>query len=307
MNFKTYADLINDIKKNLFLIKSKDFDLVVGIPRSGMVPAYMISLELNIDCTSLPSFLKNVELTRGKTRNSRYNLSYAWDASKILLVDDSIASGGSLQSSMEKIPPELKSKITTLAIYSSIKKRTDVDFYFSYVPNQRIFEWNIFHHPGLSLSCLDIDDLLIDLPKGFYSYNDEQQGNYFKSVIPNIFPSLKLHTLITNLGEKHKIHLEDFLQRNKILYHQIIFLDKVAGSYYDKAKYYKNNKLILFLTKDSIQSQNICNISAKPVYSLMDNKIYNPALITSLCEDPYFLPKKLKQYFRGVIEIKLHF
>lgn len=110
MNYKTYSDLSRDIKNNLHLLRDKNYDLVVGIPRSGMIPAYMLALELNLDCTSLPSFLKNARLARGKTRNSRFNLSFPSEACNILLVDDSIASGGSLKSSLNLLPAETKKK-----------------------------------------------------------------------------------------------------------------------------------------------------------------------------------------------------
>lgn len=40
MNYRTYADMALHIKQ--ILPKISDADLIVGIPRSGMVPAYMI-------------------------------------------------------------------------------------------------------------------------------------------------------------------------------------------------------------------------------------------------------------------------
>ena len=65
MNFKNYSDLSRDIRKNLHLLSDDEYDLVVGLPRSGMVPAYMIALGLNVDCTDLNSLVDNTPLKKG--------------------------------------------------------------------------------------------------------------------------------------------------------------------------------------------------------------------------------------------------
>lgn len=46
-------------KNNHHKLHTQKNDLVVGIPRSGIIPAYMIALNLNIDCIDPPSFIKN--------------------------------------------------------------------------------------------------------------------------------------------------------------------------------------------------------------------------------------------------------
>lgn len=301
MNYKTYSDLSRDIKKNLHLLRNKDYDLVVGIPRSGMIPAYMLALELNLDCTSLPSFLKNARLERGKTRNSKFNLTFPSQATNILLVDDSIASGGSLKSALHSLPDEVKSKVTTIAIYSSIKNRTDVDIYLIYLPNLRVFEWNIFHHPGLSLSCLDMDGLLLEIPEGIDHFNEKDFVNYLGNLSAGIRPGYKLHSLITNLGERFKKQTVEWLSQNNILYDNLVMLNQPSINYKEKAQYYKKQKLILFLQNNSLQAQFICNTSAKPVYCYENNSVLKPTFKTSVSKDPYFIPRKLKQFFQKAV------
>ncbi len=42
MNYKSYGDLSEDIAASLFKVHGKDYDLVVGIPRSGIIlPAWL--------------------------------------------------------------------------------------------------------------------------------------------------------------------------------------------------------------------------------------------------------------------------
>jgi len=72
--FKSYKDLVDDIRSNIHLFSKDDFDLVVGIPRSGMIPAHLISAYLNIDCCDVDSLIENRALQRGITRTTKASL-----------------------------------------------------------------------------------------------------------------------------------------------------------------------------------------------------------------------------------------
>ena len=54
MQYRTIRDLSDLIRRNLWKIPH-DIDLVVGVPRSGMLPASMIALYLNTKFTSILS------------------------------------------------------------------------------------------------------------------------------------------------------------------------------------------------------------------------------------------------------------
>ena len=58
MTFKTINDLNQLINKNIHMIPS-DVDLVVGIPRSGLFVATLISLYLNLPVTDVDSLLND--------------------------------------------------------------------------------------------------------------------------------------------------------------------------------------------------------------------------------------------------------
>ena len=46
MNYRSFADMNNDLVRNLARFPH-DVDLIVGIPRSGMLPANLLALYLN--------------------------------------------------------------------------------------------------------------------------------------------------------------------------------------------------------------------------------------------------------------------
>ena len=67
MNYRSIKDLNNTILKNLHTIP-RDFDLVVGVPRSGMLPANLIALYLNLPYTDIHSFINGYVYKSGARR-----------------------------------------------------------------------------------------------------------------------------------------------------------------------------------------------------------------------------------------------
>lgn len=282
MNYKNFSDLSADIRDNFHKIQSSDFDLIVGIPRSGMIPAYMIGLHLNAHITDLNGLLENKPLTKGITRNSKKQISNAWDAEKILLVDDSVSSGLSMQETLKKIPLQIQSKLTKLAIYSDKKNRKDVDIFFVYLPHPRIFEWNIFHHSITKNACLDIDGVLCVDPLETDNDDDQKYLDFIQNAPPLFIPSSKVFALVTSRLSKYRRETETWLKKYNIEYEHLIMLENTTAEERrekglhapHKANFYKNCKADLFIESDSNQAAKIAHLAKKPVYCVDDNLMY---------------------------------
>lgn len=52
MTYTTYEDLSNCIRRNVWKVPA-DVDLIVGVPRSGMIPALMLAELMNKRCADL--------------------------------------------------------------------------------------------------------------------------------------------------------------------------------------------------------------------------------------------------------------
>ncbi len=102
MEFRTINDLNNIIKRNLYKISEK-FDLIVAVPRSGFLPATMLSLYLNIPMTDLDNFLDGKIYSLGRTKVKDTWIKSIDEAKHILIVEDSSASGTSLNEVKERI------------------------------------------------------------------------------------------------------------------------------------------------------------------------------------------------------------
>lgn len=302
MNYKSFTDLSIDITRNLHKIHSGNYDLVVGIPRSGMIPAYMIGLYLNIHVTSLDALIDNKRLVSGITRSPRNKLNFAIDAKRVLLVDDSIDTGQSMLSVLDLIPEATKKKVTTCAIYSSLKSREDIDFYLEYIEMPRVFEWNIFHRDLMSRSCLDIDGVLCIDPSENENDDGEKYKNFILNAKPLHIPSTTVKALVTSRLEKYRPQTEQWLQNHNIQYDQLIMLDlpskeerqRLGVHASHKSSYYINSGLDFFVESEPLQAISIMKNSGKPVFCTGNNQMYAPRFNQVLIKSPKTLLKKMK-------------
>ncbi|GAL65896.1 biotin carboxylase [Jejuia pallidilutea] len=97
MNYRSINDLNETILRKLHVIP-RDIDLVVGVPRSGMLPANLLALYLNLPYTDIHSFIKGFVYKAG----ARKQFFEASEYKNILVVDDSIASGSALAECKKK-------------------------------------------------------------------------------------------------------------------------------------------------------------------------------------------------------------
>lgn len=78
MNYRSIKDLNETILRELHVIP-RDIDLIVGVPRSGMMPANLMALYLNLPYTDIHSFINGYIYKLGARRqffdNSEYKRS----------------------------------------------------------------------------------------------------------------------------------------------------------------------------------------------------------------------------------------
>ena len=99
--YKRYTDLVADITNNIHLIPH-DIDGIIAIPRSGILPASIISSILNLPITTLDVFVHadNLETAFfGKGfRNIKSN-----NFKKFIVIDDTTFNGTSLHNAYQSL------------------------------------------------------------------------------------------------------------------------------------------------------------------------------------------------------------
>lgn len=270
MNYRSISDLNNTILRELHVIP-RDIDLVVGIPRSGMLPANLLALYLNLPYTDIYSFMKGYIYKSGARRAFFDSSEYK----KILVVDDSIASGSALKECQNEIA-HLKSDfdIKYCAIYATPEKQNLADYALEVVPTPRYFQWNIFSHSTLEKACFDIDGVLCKDPSSQQNDDGRNYISFLLNASPLYIPGSKIGTLVTSRLEKYRKETETWLQANGVKYNKLVMLDlpdmkarQRANNHADhKAKEYRSNIYNLFVESDLRQALEINRQTKKPVF-----------------------------------------
>lgn len=269
MNYRTIADLNQVILKRLSILP-RDIDLIVGIPRSGMFPANLLALYLNLPVTDLGSFI-NGHIYKAGERGQFIDIR---QFKKVLIVDDSIASGSAMLKCKEEVRPlEKMFDIKYGAIYVIPGKEHLVDYVFDRVPLPRYFQWNILNHTILEKACVDIDGVLCVDPTAEQNDDGERYVDFLLHAQPLYIPGATIGTLVTSRLEKYRKETEIWLKNNQVKYKKLVMLDlptkearqKANCHASHKAEEYKASHYVLFIESSPTQALEINRITQKPV------------------------------------------
>ena len=301
------------IRSNLWKIPH-DIDLVVGVPRSGMLPASIIALYLNTNLGDLDGLLENRHFILGRTRQDYMR---HLEVKKVLVVDDSVLSGGSIAETKKKLASiSSKYDFTFLTPISSSHGLQYVDIYFEIIDEERIFEWNLFHNDSLMKACFDLDGVFCCDPK--VDDDGEQYISFLETATPLFIPTAPVGTIITCRLEKYRKQTEAWLSKYNINYKELVMLDMPTkaerlkwgqhGEY--KGEYYKKSNNSLFIESSYKQALTIAKISHKDVICIETNSIINiqtiPKSVSNKTKEyvKYNYPKLFEflKYIRGIMK-----
>ena len=281
LNYKTYQDLSIDIKDNIYKL-STNIDLIVGIPRSGMIPAYMIGMILSKQVITLNEFFIN---TYELETTSRINFTN--NIKNILIVDDSIFSGNTFVKVKNKINQlELNKKynLTYLAIYYKAEDyKNFIDLALKKVLSPRLFQWNYLNHRFLGTSAFDIDGLLCQDPSNEENDDGIKYKQFLLNAKPLYIPQYKIPYLITSRLEKYRPETEEWLKKNEIKYDHLIMLDNCTAKERQKlnlhakfkAKQYSQlNDIQLFMESDRNQAIEISKLTKKLCFCTSTDELF---------------------------------
>jgi uncharacterized HAD superfamily protein len=270
MNFRNISDLNQTILREIHKIP-RDFDLIVGVPRSGMMPANLLALYLNLPYTDLHSFI-NGHIYKAGERGQYFDIK---QFKKVLVVDDSVASGSAMikcKDSLAHLESEFELKYC--AIYVIPGKQHFVDYAFEFVGIPRYFQWNIFNHSTLDKACFDIDGVLCVDPTPEQNDDGPKYRDFVLNATPLYIPKAKLGSLVTSRLEKYRSETETWLKNNGVKYDKLVMLDlpnakarqKANNHGTHKANEYKKSHYNLFFESELHQALEINRITKKPVF-----------------------------------------
>lgn len=289
MKFVTLAELTGTIRNNIHKVPH-DVDFVIGIPRSGVIAASIVSEFLNTPLIDIDSFIFGAKPTGG--RRSRFHVESGSDKPRVLVIDDTIFHGRSMRSARQKLEPFLNQYEFIYMVVYLEGPCNDVNVWLEdlrrFTENFKsfvIYEWNIFHHiPKFMEVCLyDIDGVLCVNPP------DERTGqeyiDYIRNATPLFTPTVMVGELVSYRLSKYDTITRDWLRKNHIGYGGLTMFPAqsweqrnesgISPAQFKADIYSKRTWAKLFVESSDRQAQEIHERTGKPVYCVESNKMYD--------------------------------
>lgn len=313
MNYRTVSELNTLLTQQISIIP-QNVDLIVGVPRSGLLAASILSLRLHLPLTDVVGLCEGRIFQSGK-RGGEFNFA---DIKRALVVDDSSNSGFSIASARKMIEDaNLPIHVDFSAVYSTSEAKKSLDYYWEICEAPRVFEWNVMHHSVIECACVDIDGVLCRDPNEMENDDGENYIKFIDTVDPLVVPAGVINTLVTCRLEKYRNATEKWLRSAGIRYNELIMLDLPSGSarrkwgrYGEyKGEVYKKSKNRLFIESSLHQAHKIADISTKPVLATDLNIMVYPGVkpvVKSVAKRlPQYAMNKLERY-KFLILKRLH-
>lgn len=285
MRYRSFEDLSRTVQGNLHRIPG-DVDLVVGISRSGLLPANMIALALNLPFADIEGFVHGRILSRSHTSRPDLSDRLAGDFRRVLVIDDNVRSGESMRQAkraLAELPDQ--GRFLFCAVYGEADPHPDVDLVIEAVSAPHVFQWSIMHHSIVEKCCFDIDGVLCFDPT--YQENDdgERYAEFLNVARPLFTPTHRLGHLVTSRLERYRPQTEAWLAAQGIEYGKLWMLDlpsaaarRKAGLHGRfKAEVFRALDAVLFIESEERQAIEIAKLSGKPVLSIETQRIVDPS------------------------------
>lgn len=267
---------------------SQDVDLIVGIPRSGLLAANLLCLYLDVPMTDVDGLCNGEVFDTG----NRYENGFSFERlDTVLVIDDSVLSGNQMTETQDRLAEhDFPFEIEYAAVYISSWGHKYVDHYADVVPLPRVFEWNILHHSLLDTFCIDIDGVLCRDPTPEENDDGENYREFLAGVEPKIVPNQPVGWLVTCRLEKYRAETEAWLDKHGIEYDNLVMMDypdketrQRQGDHAEyKASVYESTGAGLFIESDPAQAADICTQSGKPVFCYETQEMVRPGRINQM-------------------------
>lgn len=251
MHVTTVADLARTVLEGLDRLP-EDIDLVAGIPRSGMLPAALIALHLNVPLTDVGALLEGRVHETGMTRRTERSAPGPVAARHVLVVDDLTGSGGTVRTWRERLTDVARTtRLTYLSVYADPAAAALVDLHLADCPPDTVFEWNVLHLRNAKHVAVELDGVLA----APLAPADLADGTALRAALdrtrPRIVPSHRLGRIITARPERFRRETEAWLERHDIRHDGLVMRPDDVGDVADfKARALRDAPQALFVEPD---------------------------------------------------------
>lgn len=205
----------------------RQYDLVVGVPRSGMLIASIVALKLGKGLTT-PDLLAKGEYWHSNRAGRKLSLD---EINHILVIDDSVDKGramGKAMAMIESIDSEFS--VTKAALIVKEETKHNADLYYKIIEAPRTFEWNILHrkissYASEGILAVDLDGVLCPNPPKGADDDEDWYVEWMRSANPFLIPGFEIDVIVTCRLEKYRAITEAWLREQNVRYKKLIMWD----------------------------------------------------------------------------------
>lgn len=206
--FISTDQLVRDTQRLLAQIPT-DLSGVVGIPRSGMVPATIVAMSLH-----LPLFTYTHNNLFNVGSGARLNVRSPALA-RMIVIDDTVCTGNTIK--------RAKKFFGTTAHYAAVYVRPNydsaVDFYADKLNLPHFLEWNLFNSIHIAKMAFDMDGVLCEDFSEDIGDDEKDMLNRRPLYLPR---KEKIPLIITARMERHRDVTEAWLDKHGVQYDRLV-------------------------------------------------------------------------------------
>lgn len=191
-------------------------DAIVGITRSGMIPASILAAHLGADLWSV-DYRTAIITSLGHGNRHREQGT----RKRVVLIDDSVWSGLAMRSATRQIEEAWGITPLRLAVYIRPQAIREVD-HFATAHNEHLFEWNVYNAPFANVLAYDLDGVMC---RDFSRDEDDDAERYIaalQEMRPTHRRPRKPVSIITARLERYRRETEAWLARHGIAVERLI-------------------------------------------------------------------------------------
>lgn len=277
LNFRSVADLNRAIVSNLHRLDRRQYDVVVGIPRSGMLPAGILSTLLQLPLSDVESYARGVIYGRS-------GRPLAEKGGRVLLVDDTCNHGGAMARAVANIQGQAGT-ITRFAVFGPYRGIEGlVDIYCEIVQGPRAFEWNAWKHARLGRWAIDLDGVLCRDPEKAENDDGPRYRQFIANAEPVFLPTRPVGHIVTCRLEKYRGETEAWLKAHGVEFVGMTMMQyatkaermAAGGRGAWKAEVAKSLGVEFFIESDNKQAGIIAREAGIPVWCTTTQAVHGP-------------------------------
>jgi adenine/guanine phosphoribosyltransferase-like PRPP-binding protein len=221
LTFISLHDAISWIDDWCIELQPQNYDIIAGIPRGGLIIASIIATRYDKPL-STPDELLNGKAWRAETLIAK--------GSKVLLIDDTLSSGYTMQKTREEIR-KLNYQVTTAVMVALPEMGSKADCIYKFLSRPFQCEWDLAHGKGRDsyMVASDLDGVICyDCPEEIYDLSKEYEEWLINAKL-QFLPSYEIEAIVTCRLEKYRAITENWLVEHRVKYHKLYMWDTTEG------------------------------------------------------------------------------